>query len=443
MRRRHRRMGEGARRLARPGRRVDPTGAEELAPDIGQLRREGIVGIEHDLLGLGPGDRAVVMLGQRRIAIPVGHRLDTEPLGLELVVAMGELRVGRLHRGRERIDDFVLDHVGQIAERLRAGVLAPPVVDFLVLDQRVGDQREDRDIVALDLAERLGGLLAHRGVLVRQLVEDLRLAQHLVAERIAQPRDRLVEQARPGAAADHRLVVLELLQLVGELVRPEQAGVAQPRTVLGQFRRLQLLGEVGILDLVDLQPEEQELRADVVQLLGDVLGKAVALRIGQVLGGIELCVGADPPQQVAHRLEAHDRGPQRLAVEPDDPALVIPGKGLRLNGGALQIGIEVRPARAGIEVGQIPGRQIAQHNVHSPLLASPGIWGAIRCVPRGPTSCPGGSPRKCAGLLPPALARFPARRAPARSRAPDRSAREPPRSALLPPARSAAPPWPR
>ena len=35
MRRRHRRMSEGARRLARPRRRVDPAGAEELAANIG------------------------------------------------------------------------------------------------------------------------------------------------------------------------------------------------------------------------------------------------------------------------------------------------------------------------------------------------------------------------------------------------------------------------
>ena len=259
MRRRHRRMGEGPWRLARPRRRVDPARAEEFAADIRQFRREGVVGVEHDLLGLGPGDRAVVMLGQRRVAVPVGHGLDAEPLRFQLVVAVRELGVSLLDRRRERVDHLVLHDVGEVTERLRPRVLAPAVVDLLVLDQRVGDQREDRDILALHLAERLGGFLAYRGVLVRQLVEDLRLAQHLVAERIAQPRDRLVEQARPGAAADHRLVVLELLKLVGKLVRPEQARVAQPRRVLRKLRRLQLFGEIGILDLVDLQPEEQEL----------------------------------------------------------------------------------------------------------------------------------------------------------------------------------------
>ena len=61
-------------------------------------------------------------------------------------------------------DHLVLDDVAEVHRRLRARVLAPAVLDLLVLGQRIGDQREDRDVVALHLAERLGGVLAHLGV---------------------------------------------------------------------------------------------------------------------------------------------------------------------------------------------------------------------------------------------------------------------------------------
>jgi hypothetical protein len=155
------------------------------------------------------------VLGQRRVAIPVGHLVNAEPLGLELVVAVRQPRIGRLHGRGERVDHFVLDHVGEVHGRLRALVLAPAVVDLLVLGERVGDQREDRDIVALHLAEGLGGLLANACILARELVEDLRFAERLVAEGIAQACDGLVEQARPGGATHDVFLVQRLLELVG------------------------------------------------------------------------------------------------------------------------------------------------------------------------------------------------------------------------------------
>ena len=392
MRRRHRGMGEGARRLARPRRRVDPGIVEELPAHRRQLRREGAVGVEHDLRRLGPLDHAVVVLGQRRVAVPVGHRLDAEPLGLELVVAVGEPRIGRLHRGGERVDHLVLDAVGEVHRGLRPRILAPAVLDLLVLGERVGDQREDRDIVGLDLAERLGRILADRGILARQPVEDLRLGQHLVAEGIAQPRDGLVEQARPGGAADDVFLVQRLLELVRQRVRAEGAQVAQPRAVLGEFRRLHLLGEVGILDPLQLQSEEQQLRADVGQALGDVLREAAALGIGHVAGVVEGGIGADAAHQVAHCLIAGDGGAQRLAVEAAHLALVVAGEGRRLLGRAPEVGREVRPGRAGIEVGQIPRRQIAQHCTHSPTPCCLGISGAAAMASRNrrpeQTDCP-------------------------------------------------------
>ena len=303
------------------------------------------------------------MFRQRRVAIPVRHGLDAEPLCLELVVAVGKPRIGRLHGGHEGIDHLILDDIGEVAEGLRPLVLAPAVVDLLVLDQRVGDQREDRDVLALHLAERLGGVAPHLGFLARELVEDLRLAERLSAEGVAQARDGLVEQARPGAA-HHRLVVDVLLELVRQVVRAEGAKVAQPGRILGERRLVHLLGEVGVLDLVELEAEEQQLAADVVQLLRSVLREAAALGIGHVLGIVELGIGADAADHVGQGLETRDRRPQPLAVQPADLAFVVLGKGFRLGRRALEVGIELGARGAGIEVFQLPGRQFAQHRGH-------------------------------------------------------------------------------
>ena len=61
---------------------------------------------------------------------------------------MGQLGVGRLDRGDQGVDHLVLDEVGQVARGDRPREAAPTVLDLLVLGQRVGDQREGRDVVA-------------------------------------------------------------------------------------------------------------------------------------------------------------------------------------------------------------------------------------------------------------------------------------------------------
>src|SRR5579883_3245624 len=81
MRARHGRMGEGARRLVGPYRRVDPAIVEKTPADRGKFGGEGGIGIEHGALGLGPGDDPVLLLGKRRIAVPIGQGLAAEPPG--------------------------------------------------------------------------------------------------------------------------------------------------------------------------------------------------------------------------------------------------------------------------------------------------------------------------------------------------------------------------
>ena len=260
--------------------------------------------------------------------------------------------------------------------RLRALVFAPAILDLLVLGQRVGEQREDRDIVALHLAERLGGVLALAGILARELVEDLRLAQQLVAKRIAQARDGLVEQARPGGAADDMLLVQRLFHLVGELVRAVDAEIAQPGTVFGE-RRVVLPGrQVGVVELVDLELEEHQPGADIGQQFGDILREPAALGVGHVLRIVERGIGAYAAHQVVQGLEPGDRRAQRLSVHPRHLALVGLGEGIGVRRSALQVGSEIRAAGTGIEVGEAPGRQIAQHRIHSTNSLQTAAYGA-------------------------------------------------------------------
>jgi hypothetical protein len=152
------------------------------------------------------------------------------------------------------------------------------------------------------------------------------------------------------------------------------------------------------VELVDLEPEEHQPGTDIGQRLGDVLREAAALGIGHVLRVIKRGIGADAAHQVVQRLEFGDRRAQRLSVHARNLALVGLGEGVGVGSSALQVGIEIGPARAGIEVGEVPGRQVAQHRIHSQTPCWPWIWGVIRRAAR-----------VRAGSPPPDLARFPVR----------------------------------
>ena len=253
MRRRHRRMRERAARLARLQRRIDPRPVEEAPADLGEFRTERAIRRQHALARLVPGDRPVIVVRQRRIAVPVLQLRQPEPLRLHQVVAMREPREIRAHRRHQRIDDLVLDHVGAVAVAARARIVPPRVDDLLVLRQRVGDQREQPDILAERLADRTPRGLAHRTVAIRQLVQRGADGQFLAAQRHPHRRDRLIEQPAPRAAPGHLLLVQQLLQFVGQLVRPEHAQVAQPGPPLRQRRIRQLLLQHRVIQPVQLQ----------------------------------------------------------------------------------------------------------------------------------------------------------------------------------------------
>ena len=142
---RHGRMAERAGILARPQGGVDPALAEEALEDRREPRREAAIGVEHDDLGIRPGDPLVAVLGQRRVAIPVLEMVEPEPARLQRVVAVRQAGIGVADRRDQRVDHLVLDVIGEVAARDRPRELAPAVLDLLVLGERVGDQREQPD----------------------------------------------------------------------------------------------------------------------------------------------------------------------------------------------------------------------------------------------------------------------------------------------------------
>ena len=69
-------------------------------------------------------------------------------LRLHRVIAVRQARIGVAHGGGQRIDHLALDAVGEVARIGDVLEAAPAVGDLLVLGERVGDQREEAEVVA-------------------------------------------------------------------------------------------------------------------------------------------------------------------------------------------------------------------------------------------------------------------------------------------------------
>ena len=190
---RHGRVREGATRLAGPQPGINPGIVEKRLADIGQLGREAAIGGKHGVARLRPGDGAVTVARQRRIAVPVLQLLQPEPLRLQRIIPMRQPAVAAGHSASQRVYHLVLNHVGPVAVARRARVAAPAVGDLLLLGERIGDQREQLDVLVESLADRVRGLLPHGAVPIRQFVQCRRHGQLLTAHRHAHAGHRLVE----------------------------------------------------------------------------------------------------------------------------------------------------------------------------------------------------------------------------------------------------------
>ncbi|MPL71127.1 hypothetical protein SDC9_16898 [bioreactor metagenome] len=356
----HRRMGEGAGRLAGLDARVDPALLEEGLRDLGHLRREAGIGGQHRVLRLVPQDLARRLGRQRGVAVPDLERLEAQPFRLQRVIAVAEPRIGGDHGVAQRLDHLGLDVVRQVPRRLRRRHLAPAVLDLLLLGQRVVHAREDLDVVGEDLGERMGRGLALRPVVVghqrRRRLEAQRLALDLEGQRGG----GLVEEAIPGGGADDRLVVQEFLELVGQLIGLHRPHPVEDRLVAGH-RRIGEDGLIGrVVDAVELEREEDERRGE---------GGDPVLRVRQELGaravdGVLIIaqpgIGHDPPGRGLDRFVAVDAFGHRGGIERGELALVIGGEACAQGLERGHVAGKFRRIGGGVEIAQVPVRQVAE-----------------------------------------------------------------------------------
>ena len=150
---------------------------------------------------------------------------------------------------------------------------APTVGDVLVLGERVGDQRKGALIGLEGFRQRFGRSLALCAVAVLQEIER-RLDRELFgADLEAQARDGLVEQPVEGGIAGLRLLQEQLLELVVELVRLLLAQILDPGTVMRELGGLHRAVQNIVIDAVEFEREEQEMRGRRRQPLRDVAVK--------------------------------------------------------------------------------------------------------------------------------------------------------------------------
>ena len=230
-----------------------------------------------------------------------------EPARLQRVIAVRQPRIGVAHRRDQRIDHLRLDAVRKMPRRRHVLEAAPLVGDRLVLGEHVGDVREEAEILLEGRGERFGRLLALRLVRIDQAVERRLERQLLAVDVEAQARHRLVEEPVPGAAPGHRLLVEEPLDAVLELIGPLQPQILDPRAIDGERRRLQRALHDRVVEPVQLQPEEQQMRGDGGQPVLHVAVEFGARRIGRVAGIDEPGEAAEPAENLLDPLELRDR----------------------------------------------------------------------------------------------------------------------------------------
>ena len=241
------------------------------------------------------------------------------------------------------------------------GEAAPAVGNFLVLGERVGDQREQAQIFLEGLGQRLGRRLA--GPLLRALeqVERLLDADGLTGNLEAQADHGLVEQPVERGIAGHRLFLEQLLDAVFELVRLVAADVLEPGPVMAERRIGHRLVEQRVFDAVELEREEQQMQIGRGEAFLHVAVEFGQHGVGGVAGMEQTRVGAQPSSHIVdllippHRLDEAAAGRERFKV-----ALVGLLEGDAFGLGPFDVALELGRFDAGIEIGQVPFRQRAE-----------------------------------------------------------------------------------
>ena len=356
--RRHRGGREGALGLALAQGGIDPALVEELSGDARHVRGERAVSLEHDGLGLRPREDLLRLVRERRVSVPVRELLHAEPARLHGVIAVREARIGLAHARDKRVDHRGLDAVGEMAAIRHVAEPAPAVGDLLVLGQRVGDQREEADVVLEDLGERLCCRVAARlsriGQQVQRGLEGEGLGLAFDVE--AQAAHGLAEEAIESAAPRLALLGEELLELLVELVGLLLAQILEPRLETRELRVGDRIRKRCLVDLVELELDEDEVGRDARQLLRDVAIEFRTRRIALVRRVEQSRIRAELAHQVGKLLVGGDGIGKRRTVrrEARELALIAFLDALGFRGRTLEIAGHGRIVGALVEIGKIP-----------------------------------------------------------------------------------------
>ena len=193
-----------------------------------------------------------------------------------------------------------------------------------------------------------------------------------------EPGHGLVEEPVPGGGADHRLVVQELLELVGELVRLHLADAVEHRLVAGELGVRRRAARRGAASSIRLSSRVK--KTSGVVSVGE-LGLRVAEELGAhrvdgVLVVAQAGIAHDPAGDRLDALPAADRGEQAGGVER---RRACPRSRRRRPRHSAREPVEVagdlRRVGRGVEVGEVPFGQGAERRVGGGLA---GVEGRAR-----------------------------------------------------------------
>ncbi len=157
----------------------------------------------------------------------------------------------------------------------------------------------------------------------------------------------------------------ELLDTILELIGLLLANVLEPRSVVGELGLAHGGFEHGIVDAIELEHEEQEMRGRRCEAVLHIAIELGAGGIDRVAGMHEACKRGEPAQQIVELLIAHDRLRKRnpavgLIKQRRQLAFEVVLERLAILVGAVEIAFHLRVVNPGIKVVEIPFGQIAE-----------------------------------------------------------------------------------